>query len=379
MANREGEGPKGSTKNDSESADRTQTDSSRQNCDRQSTNSSDQVDSPAVSSNALNEKMFRRGEDHVADSEATGGSSSSSDDHNNRKISRAKVVAQNKALLSENEKLQAKIREYEIMLANKEESEHKTRQPPSNTSIENDDEKDEGGSVVATLKGKIKSLKTKRRQEKLTIMQMQKNVEAHEMEIEGLQRELNRTVTELERVQKLRAEDKTRTIRLNKQVVDVTRQLQESSLREEEASQRVERLEAELQKRDGELEVTLELLQSKVERILQLERELEMKKEGLATLEKQIGLLRQRWGQQVAANASIDFLQVQEECKMLRRHNLVLKLVVEELQEARRQRRDSDIDIDSVFMKLPKEIQGDATVMSIARSAMSSFDSESKR
>jgi len=35
----------------------------------------------------------------------------------------------------------------------------------------------------------------------------------------------------------------------------------------------------------------------------------------------------------------------------------MLKLVVEELQEAHRFRSESDIDVDSVFMKLPQELR----------------------
>ena len=53
----------------------------------------------------------------------------------------------------------------------------------------------------------------------------------------------------------------------------------------------------------------------------------------------------------------VELMKVDAECKSLWRQNMMLKLVVEELQEAHKHCSESDIDVDSVFMKLPKEMQ----------------------
>jgi chromosome segregation ATPase len=270
----------------------------------------------------------------------------------------------NRALLQENRRLQELVDEYEQKLrVGGREDIAKTSQHTEKTSntkstsvaIGEDEDDDTAEDSVYKLKGKIKALKAKRRSEKLNLLQMQKNVDTHTAEIAGLQRELNRALTELEELQQERVGDKNKIRELMKQLNAGRRHVTDDT-----DNNIVKQLKQDLQKRDGELEVTLELLQSKVERIMQLEFELEKGKEKLQKTERRVEDLIKRNsvpGTEGQSFQSVELISAEAEIKSLRRQNMMLKLVVEELQEARRRRSDSDIDIDSVFLKLPPEMQ----------------------
>jgi len=268
------------------------------------------------------------------------------------------LKVRNRALIHENRRMQELVAEYEKRLKisedlNATESLHTKDTKDSNVDEEEDQEHEES---VSRLKGKIRYLKTKRKHEKLSLMQMQKTVDAHAMEIEGLQKELHRTVTDLEKAQKERLSDKSKMSFLGRQLTEVEEQLHHRA-----DSEVVAQLKSDLSKRDGELEVTLELLQGKVERIIQLEYDVEKNKDQLVKAERRVEDLIKNGanGGNTTSFQSMELISADAEIKSLRRQNMMLKLVVEELQEARRRRSDSDIDIDSVFLRLPPEIQAE--------------------
>lgn len=270
------------------------------------------------------------------------------------------LKVRNRALIQENRRLQELVSEYERRTGTRQESlnaassMHGTSFKDLSQATADDDDGD-GEESVSRLKGKIRSLKAKRRLEKLTLMQMEKTVKTQASEIENLQRELHRTVTELEKAGKDRQDDKHKISTLTKQLADA-----ENRNKHEYADQ-IAKLKSDLQKRDSELEVSLELLQSKVERIIQLEYDVETGKEKLLKAERRMeDIVKGSAGQRepiTNAFQSIELVSAEAEIKSLRRQNMMLKLVVEELQEARKRRSDSDIDIDSVFLKLPLDVQ----------------------
>ena len=172
------------------------------------------------------------------------------------------LEVRNRALIHENRRLQELVSEYERRFGLKEDDLNgagmhaETANDITHSPVADDDDGD-GEESVTKLKAKIRSLKTKRKHEKLQFIQMEKTVKAHVSEVESLRRELDRTVTELEKAERGRQDDKHKISTLNKQLADV------------------DQLKADLQKRDNELEVTLELLQSKTEYIIQLEHDVE--------------------------------------------------------------------------------------------------------
>lgn len=258
------------------------------------------------------------------------------------------LKVRNRALIHENRRLQELVSEFERRFGLKEGDLNGTGTTHTETMKDisqstGDDDDGDGEESVTKLKGKIRALKTKRKHEKLNLLQMEKNVKAHASEIESLQRELHRTVTELEKAERARQEDKHKISMLSKQLAEV------------------DQLKADLQKRDNELGVTLVLLQSKTECIIQLEHDVEVGKEKLHKAERRIEDMITCSGDRFDANASsfrsMELISAEAEIKSLRRQNMMLKLVVEELQEARQRRSDSDIDVDSIYLKLPLEGQ----------------------
>ncbi len=271
------------------------------------------------------------------------------------------LKVRNRALIQENRRLQELVSEYERRTGTRQESLNDTANSMHGTSSKDlsqvtaEDDDGDGEESVSRLKGKIRSLKAKRRLEKLTLMQMEKTVKTQASEIESLQREFHRTVTELEKADKGRQDDKHKISTLTKQLADA------ENRNKHEYVDQITKLKSDLQKRDSELEVSLELLQSKVERIMQLEYDVETGKEKLLKAERRVeDIVKGSAGQREPITnsfQSIELISAEAEIKSLRRQNMMLKLVVEELQEARKRRSDSDIDIDSVFLKLPLDVQ----------------------
>lgn len=276
------------------------------------------------------------------------------------------LKVRNRALIHENRRLQELVSEFERRFGLKEGDLTGTGTMNSETTKDIsqstcDDDDGDGEESVSKLKGKIRALKTKRKHEKLNFLQMEKNVKAHASEIESLQRELHRTVTGLEKAERGRQEDKQKISMLTKQLAEV------------------DQLKADLQKRDNELGVTLELLQSKTECIIQLEHDVEVGKEKLHKAERRVeGMITcsgDRFDANTASFRSMELISAEAEIKSLRRQNMMLKLVVEELQEARQRRSDSDIDVDSVYLKLPLEGQQEIP-FSVGLGALSLADVE---
>jgi chromosome segregation ATPase len=274
------------------------------------------------------------------------------------------LKVRNRALIHENRRLQELVSRHESRLGTGQEdlnaagSIHTVQSANTNTeqSTTTNEGDGDGEESMSRLKSKIRALKTKRKQEKLTLLQMEKHVNAHASEIEGLQRELHRTVTELEKTEKERQDDKYTINVLSKKLT-----LAENQLNNKNKDAGLGRLKSDLKTRDGELGVTLELLQSKVERIIHLEYEVEKSNEKMLKAERRVEDLVKGAGAQLAGKSksfqAMELLSAEAEINSLRRQNMMLKLVVEELQEARRRRSDSDIDIDSVFLKLPLDVR----------------------
>jgi DNA repair exonuclease SbcCD ATPase subunit len=256
-------------------------------------------------------------------------------------------VGHNKNLENENKRLQQLVSEYEKQLA----------EVATIDEVLNDDSgavdlamSNVGDEKIETrkLRGKIQSLKAKRREEKIKNMQLQKSVETHSAEIEGLQRELNRSLNDLDELHKDRIQDKSQLAKLGKQLGEAAHRLKQVSAREADQEKQINSLEEVVQKQNEELEVTLELLQSKVVRIMELEDELDHRSNGY-----------DKNGRQAALSSKKEFKESQDEIKKLKRQNMMLKLLVEELEEHRKQ-GDNSSDIDSVFMRLPRDLRPQA-------------------
>lgn len=244
-----------------------------------------------------------------------------------------------KNLEKENERLRKLVLEYERQLAEI----ARTENAIIGTTEINEDEP----LSSKRLKGKIQSLKAKRRDEKIRCMQLQKSVETHSAEIEGLQRELNRSLNDLDQLHKDRIQDKSQLAKLGKQLGEAAHRLKQLVARESGQEKQINSLEEVVQKQNQELEVTLNLLQSKVERIIQLEYELDLRKgnaqDGFDAMMRQTTHVSEK-----------DIKDSQDEIKKLRRQNMMLKLLVEELEEHHK-REDNESDIDSVFLKFPQD------------------------
>lgn len=193
-----------------------------------------------------------------------------------------------------------------------------------------DEEEDDVDDSSSKRRERIWSLRNKLKQEALYSIQMEKEADAHSLEIKCLREELHNTLTQLEAVQSERSQEKRLMKSLNKQVEQAFEQCQQLAL----DSKQIAELQETLEKRDTDLHGSMKELQLKNERILQLEYELEKAKTGT---NKNIG------------PSPLEWMQAQETCKELERQNNMLKMVVEDLQEALRRRSDSDIDMDSGY------------------------------
>lgn len=272
-------------------------------------------------------------------------------DHLDRGSVTSEVERHNMNLERENKRLQKLVLEYQQNLPKHTPVGHVTS---NNELINNNlgitdianvgDEK----LIAKKLKGKIQSLKAKRREEKIRCMQLQKSVETHSTEIEGLQRELNRSLIDLDELHKDRIHDKSQLAKLGKQLGEAAHRVKQLSTREVDQEKQINSLEEVVQKQNEELEATLGLLQSKVDRISQLEFEIKHRmyggNGGFDNMTHQSSHVSEK-----GLKDSLD------EVKKLKRQNMMLKLLVEELEEHRK-RGDNESDIDSVYMKLPKDV-----------------------
>mmetsp|Transcript_13199 Transcript_13199/g.20501 ORF Transcript_13199/g.20501 Transcript_13199/m.20501 type:complete len:297 (-) Transcript_13199:225-1115(-) len=132
------------------------------------------------------------------------------------------------------------------------------------------EEEEMAEETVAKLKEKIRAMKSKRKREKINTLRMEKKLDAYGDEIRGLQYELDRTLAIVEKMKKERADNNKQIQKLKKQLLEAKDQHRTSPY-----DDTIENIRSDLQKRDSEVEATLELLQSKVERIIELEYQVE--------------------------------------------------------------------------------------------------------
>lgn len=218
-------------------------------------------------------------------------------------------------------------------------------------------------SDVMGLRKKTKELKTQYKEERRKSMQLGKDLNAHQLEIEGLQRELAESLDKLDDMEKDQASDRTQLLKL-------TNELEEWRKRDAKTPA-VKRLESELRQRNDELEMTLEMLENKVQRILQLENELRLTKRQFQQHHDLGSVLS---GGLEGSLSSMDLQESRAECKKLRRQNLMLKLLFEELEESRTpEERQS---LDELFQRVALECDESASSKKDAVHVSSEFDHE---
>lgn len=249
----------------------------------------------------------------------------------------------NKDLENENKRLQQLVLEYEKQLAEVATIDEALNDDTGAVDLVNSPVGDDK-METRKLRGKIQSLKAKRREEKIKNMQLQKSVETHSAEIEGLQRELNRTLNDLDELHQDRIQDKSQLAKLGKQLGEALHRLKQVSAREVDQEKQINSLEEVVKKQNEELEVTLELLQKKIVRIMELENELDHRSNSYDIMSRQ----RQY-------PSSREFREAQDEIKSLNRQNLMLKVSLEELREHLKKGNDSS-DIDSVYMGFLRDV-----------------------
>lgn len=198
-------------------------------------------------------------------------------------------------------------------------------------------------SDVIKLTEKAKALKLQFKDERRKSMQMNKNLEAHHVEIEGLQRELAKALDTVDNLEKDQAIDRAQLLKLTNEV--------EEWRKKDAKTPVVKRLEATLMERNDELEMTLEMLETKVERIVLLENELRATKRRLHEMH-QMDIEQTSTSQ--GSESSMDLHETRAECRRLKRQNMMLRLLFEELEESRTV--DEVESIDSLFQKIASEL-----------------------
>lgn len=198
---------------------------------------------------------------------------------------------------------------------------------------------------VTKLNRKVKSLKFKCRDERAKSLQMEKSLEVHQHEIEGLRMELGKALDQVDSLERDRESDQLHLTMLTNEL---------DGWRQGDKSPSETRLEQALRERNDELESTLELLESKVAKILELETKLQIANQTLRVSQDANILLSNGDGNQSFFSVStsiksVDLRESQAECRKLKSENLLLKLLFEELYATR---KDDDGDLDSVFQKV---------------------------
>ena len=152
-------------------------------------------------------------------------------------------------------------------------------------------------------------------------MQMEKTVETNAVEIQCLRQELHTTLETMNSMQQEQAQE-------------IARQQKEAK-----------KLRTDLLQSQAELQTTLKMLQERSEQVVQLERDL-------------------RKAKKKASAPPTPSLQETELFRQMQQQNQMLKLVVEDLQEALKRRSDSDIEMDSrappMTGAVPRSIRLDA-------------------
>lgn len=199
---------------------------------------------------------------------------------------------------------------------------------------------DEVGTDVMKFNRKIKKLETKCKDERMKTMQMSKHVEAHHAEIVGLRRELAKALNQVEALERDRESDMHR-------VLNLTDELEE--WRQGDGSPSLKELKSELRQRNNELEATLELLESKVHKIVELEIQLRETNDKLRMPQHANAGRIGNEDPQSISSMSAELRESKAECKKLKRQNMMLRLLFQEQED---NRKGHGGDLDSVSQKV---------------------------
>ena len=239
----------------------------------------------------------------------------------------------NKALLEENSKLKAALLEMEEQIAKSGQKVAKKGHKRS-SEVQADAEK---------LHHKVKTLKAKVKEEQMNSLKMRKSVDAHRAEIKGLQHELSKALDTIDDLESDLSSDRV-------QLAKVSKELKE--LQDSDGAAAVHRLETELRQRNDDLEVALELLQSKVEHIIELEGAIQ---EANAKLRRSSIMHSRRDSREEPSTAkssensvlSAQLRESQAECKSLKRENMMLQLRLSE--QGSHKEVQGEVGLDSFF------------------------------
>lgn len=210
-------------------------------------------------------------------------------------------------------------------------------------------EKKENAEVetdVVNLHRKIKLLKIKCKEEKGQTTRMGKHVEAHHTEIAGLRRELTKALDQVDTLERDQGSDRDQILRLTVEL---------EGWRQSGGSPRAKELESELRRRNNELEMVLELLEAKVQRIVELEIQLQNTKEKLRMAQYTSAEHSGYDEPQSTDSLWVELRESKAECKKLKRQNLMLRLLFEEQEDNRNRDRG---DLDSVFQQVASDYFG---------------------
>ena len=254
----------------------------------------------------------------------------------------------NKQLENENKRLKRMLRDT---------ARHTSRHSGGNA------RKNQSENSIEKLSEKAKTFKHQYKEERQNSMRMGKDLEAHHNEIEKLQLELAKALDTVDDLEKDQALDRAQLLKL-------TNELEEWRKRDAKTPA-VKRLESEMRQRNDELDVTLEMLERKVERVVHLENELQKTKFRLRQYQKldneQDSSLdgshnSHALSRSLSALSLMDHEETKAECKRLRRQNLMLKFLFEDLDKSRT--NDGQEGLDALFQRVALEFEGSAAAES---------------
>ena len=217
--------------------------------------------------------------------------------------------------------------------------------------------KNQSEKSIEKLSEKAKTFKHQYKEERRNSMRMGKDLEAHHNEIEKLQFELAKALDTIDDLERDQALDRAQLLKLTNEL--------EEWRKKDAKTPTVKRLESEMRQRNDELDVTLEMLERKVERVVHLENELQKTKHRLRQYQKLDN--EQDYsldGSQnsyalpgsLSALSLMDHEELKAECKRLKRQNLTLKFLFEDVDKGRTV--DEQEGLDALFQRVALELSG---------------------
>jgi hypothetical protein len=215
--------------------------------------------------------------------------------------------------------------------------------------------KNQSEKSIEKLSEKAKTFKHQYKEERRNSMRMGKDLEAHHNEIEKLQFELAKALDTIDDLEKDQALDRAQLLKLTNEL--------EEWRKKDAKTPTVKRLESEMRQRNDELDVTLEMLERKVERVVHLENELQKTKHRLRQYQKLDN--EQDYSLDgshnsyalpgsLSALSLMDHEELKAECKRLKRQNLTLKFLFEDLDKGRT--IDEQEGLDALFQRVAFEL-----------------------